>query len=124
PDGRHLYPAFPYVYFARITRADSDALFAYLKTLKPIHAPKQEDRLHFPFNIRGGLSAWNVLFLDTTSFKYDPTHSAVWNRGAYIVNGLGHCGECHTPKNALFGDENGKAFTGETEEGWFSSNLT
>jgi mono/diheme cytochrome c family protein len=123
-DGRHLYPAFPYVYFTRITRDDSDALFAYLKTLKPVHAVKPKDRLGFPFNIRSGLMAWNALFLDKTPFNPDPARSPAWNRGAYIVNGLGHCGECHTPKNALFGDEKGNAFTGETVNDWFSANLT
>jgi mono/diheme cytochrome c family protein len=123
-DGRHLYPAFPYVYFARVTRKDSNALYAYLKTLKPIHAVTPRNRLRFPFNIRAGLAAWNALYLDRTPFKPDPSRSTAWNRGAYIVNGLGHCGECHTPKNALFGDELDKAFTGATAEGWFSSNLT
>lgn len=123
-DGRHLYPAFPYVYFANVTRPDSDALLAYLKTLTPVRAAKPKDRLRFPFNIRGGLAAWNALFLDKRPFAPDRTHSASWNRGAYIVNGLGHCGECHTPKNVLFGDEKDKAFTGETMDGWFSSNLT
>lgn len=123
-DGRHLYPAFPYVYFAKLSRVDSDALFAYLRTLKPVHARKPRDRLNFPFNIRSGLAAWNALLLDTAPFKPDPARSPGWNRGAYIVNGLGHCGECHTPKNVLFGDEKGKTFTGETIDGWFSSNLT
>ena len=123
-DGRHLYPAFPYAYFARVTRADSDALFAYLRTLKPIRAAKPTNRLSFPFNIRGGLAVWNAMFLEEAQFKPDPKHSPAWNRGAYIVNGLGHCGECHTPKNALFGDRRDKAFTGETIDGWFSSNLT
>jgi mono/diheme cytochrome c family protein len=124
PDGRHLYPAFPYPYFTHTSRADTDALFAYLKTLKPVRKATPPDRLMFPFNIRAGMAAWNAMFLDPTPLKSDPTKSARWNRGAYIVNGLGHCGACHTPKNAMFGDRKDAAFTGETIDYWFSANLT
>jgi mono/diheme cytochrome c family protein len=122
--GKRLYPAFPYAYFTHISRADTDSLLAYLKTLKPVHAVPPKDRLVFPFNIRTGMIAWNAMFLDPTPFKPDPSKSASWNRGAYIVNGLGHCGACHTPKNALFGDKKDAVFTGETIDHWFSANLT
>lgn len=122
--GKHLYPAFPYAYFTHITRADTGALFAYLKTQKPVRAVPLKDRLVFPFNIRTGMIAWNAMFLDTTPFKPDPSKSHAWNRGAYIVNGLGHCGACHTPKNVMFGDKKDAAFTGETVDHWFSANLT
>jgi mono/diheme cytochrome c family protein len=122
--GKHLYPAFPYPYFTHIARADTNALFAYLKTLKPVRAIPPKDRLVFPFNIRTGMIAWNAMFLDARPFAADQSKSAAWNRGAYIVNGLGHCGACHTPKNVLFGDKINVAFTGETLDHWFSANLT
>lgn len=122
--GKHLYPAFPYAYFTHVSRADTDAIFAYLKTQKPVHYEPPKDRLVFPFNIRTGMLAWNAMFLDNTRFKSDPSKPLAWNRGAYIVNGLGHCGACHTPKNAMFGDKKDAAFTGETVDHWFSANLT
>jgi mono/diheme cytochrome c family protein len=123
-NGKHLYPAFPYAYFTHLNRADTDSLFAYLKTQKPVHAVPAKDQLIFPFNIRTGMIAWNAMFLNPTPFKSDPSKSPAWNRGAYIVNGLGHCGACHTPKNVMFGDKKDAAFTGETVDHWFSANLT
>lgn len=123
-DGHHLYPAFPYPYFTRISRADTDALFAYLKTLKPVHQPPTPNQLIFPFNIRAGMIFWNWLYLDDKPFVPDPKQTPAWNRGAYIVNGLGHCAACHTPKNILFGDKESKAFTGAVLEHWFAANLT
>jgi mono/diheme cytochrome c family protein len=123
-NGKHLYPAFPYVYFTHISRADTDTLFAYLMTLKPAHAVPPKNRLAFPFNIRVGIVAWNAMFLHATPFRPDPSRSPAWNRGSYIVNGLGHCGVCHTPKNIVFGDKKTAMFTGETLDHWFSANLT
>jgi mono/diheme cytochrome c family protein len=124
PDDNHLYPAFPYPYFEETSRADSDALFAYLKSLKPVNATPPPNRLIFPTSIRTGMIFWNLLFLNNALFKTDPSKSAQWNRGSEIVNGLGHCGGCHTPKNVFFADETGKAFQGETIDGWFAANLT
>ncbi|HEX4533120.1 MAG TPA: cytochrome c [Rhizomicrobium sp.] len=123
-DGAHLYPAFPYNYFTRTPRADSDAILAYLKTLKPVFSPPTPNHLIFPTNIRATMTFWNLLFLDETPIKPDPSKSAAWNRGDQIVNGLGHCGACHTPKNIFFSDESGKAFQGETIDGWHAPNLT
>lgn len=123
-DGHHLYPAFPYLYFRRISREDTDALFAYLKTLKPAYQPPTHNQLIFPFNIRAVMIFWNWLYLGTHAFKPDPKQTPEWNRGAYIVTGLGHCAGCHTPKNALFGDEAGKALTGAVLDNWFAANLT
>jgi len=122
-NGAPLYPAFPFVYFTHVSRADSDAIFAYLKTLKPVRAAPPENKLVFPFNLRALMWFWDALFFKPGAFHADPSKSAQWNRGDYIVNGLGHCAACHTPKNALFGDETSKAFTGGTEEYWFSANL-
>jgi len=123
-DGRHLYPAFPYIYFTRISRSDSDALFAYLQSLKPVRQPATPNRLLFPFNIRLVMMVWNWLYLDDKRFLPDSTRSAAWNRGNYVVNGLGHCAACHTPKNILFGDKTSQAFSGANLEHWYAANLT
>jgi mono/diheme cytochrome c family protein len=124
PGDTHLYPAFPYPDFTEISRADSDALFAYLKSLKPVSATPPPNRLVFPTNIRATMIFWNLLYLDNTRFKTDPSKSPQWNRGAEIVNGLGHCGDCHTPKTAWFAVETGKTFEGDTIDGWFAADLT
>ncbi len=123
-DGSHLYPAFPYIYFTRISRADSDALFAYFKSVKPVHRPPTPNRLIFPFNIRLVMTFWNWLYLDKTPLQPEPGESEAWNRGKWLVKGLGHCEACHTPKDIMFGDEKSRAFTGETLQNWFAANLT
>lgn len=123
-DGRHLYPAFPYAYFTKIPRADSDALYAYLRTLKPIRYTPPPNKLIFPTNIRFGMAFWDALFLDSTPLRADPSKSAQWNRGAEIVNGLGHCGGCHTPKTFLFDDRMDQFLQGGTLDGWYAPNLT
>jgi mono/diheme cytochrome c family protein len=123
-DGEHLYPAFPYIYFARVNRADSDAIFAYLRTVKPVTYRPPPNRLIFPTNIRMGMAVWDALFLDHTRHPPDPAKSGQWNRGADLVNGLGHCGGCHTPKNILFDDKKDELFRGETIDGWYAPNLT
>ena len=123
-DGRHLYPAFPYLYFTRISRADTDDLFAYLKTLKPVRQPPTPNRLIFPFNIRALMIFWNRLYLDRTPQPDDPAQTAAWRRGEYIVDGIGHCAACHTPKDILFGDKTSEALTGGVIDNWFSANLT
>jgi mono/diheme cytochrome c family protein len=124
PGGRHLYPAFPYVYFSRVTRQDTDDLFAYLKSLKPVHRKPTPNRLIFPVNLRFGLVFWNWLYFDRTPPKIPVGASAEWKRGEYIVNGLGHCAACHTPKTVLFGDETDKPLTGGVVDHWFANNLT
>jgi len=123
-DGHHLYPAFPYAHFTQLGRADTDALFAFLKTLKPVRSTPPPNRLYFPFNIRAMMTFWDWLFLKDARFQPDPSHSPAWNRGAFLVLGLGHCAACHTPKNILFGDEDVKALTGAVVDNWFSANLT
>lgn len=122
-DGTHLYPALPYVYFSRITRQDTDDLFAYLKSLKPVHRARTPDRLIFPFNIRAGLIFWNRLYGPKPPPPIPVGQSAQWKRGEYLVNGLGHCAACHTPKNLLFGDERDKPFAGGVVDNWFANNL-
>jgi mono/diheme cytochrome c family protein len=123
-NGQHLYPAFPYAYFTRITRQDTENLFAYLKTLKPVHQPPTPNRLIFPFNIRWGLTFWNWLYLDKTPPRLPASASTQWTRGEYLVNGLGHCAGCHTPKDILFGDKKDKALSGGVVDNWYAANLT
>jgi mono/diheme cytochrome c family protein len=101
PDGRHYYPAFPYPSYQLIKLEDLRDLFGYLKTLPPVQGKVRDHDLAFPFTIRRALGVWKLLFLDGGSFAPDPRRSAAYNRGAYLVNGPGHCAECHTPRNFL-----------------------
>lgn len=123
-DGRHLYPAFPYVYFSRLTRQDTDDLFAWVKTLRPVNQAPTPNKLIFPFNMRWGIAFWNWLYLPKAPPPLPAQASSQWRRGEYLVHGLGHCAECHTPKDLLFGDETGKALTGGVVDHWFAANLT
>jgi mono/diheme cytochrome c family protein len=123
-DGAHLYPAFPYPYFTRMSRADTDAIYAYLMTLKPLRKTTPPNKLPFPFNIRGLIGVWNALNFTEGQFQPNAMKSAEWNRGAYIVTGPGHCGACHTPKNLLGGDERDKGLSGGNLDNWFAANLT
>jgi mono/diheme cytochrome c family protein len=124
PGGRHLYPAFPYVYFARLNRQETRDLFAWLKTLKPVHRSPTHNALYFPFNIRAVMSVWNRLYRDSAPYRADPAQSAAWNRGRFIVQGPGHCAACHTPKTILFADKPDRALAGATLQNWFAANLT
>ena len=99
--GRHLFPSFPYTSYQHMRLADVRDLFAYLKTLPPVTGRVRRHDLAFPFNIRRLLGGWKLLFLNGEPFKPDPAQSAQWNRGAYLVNGPGHCAECHSPRNFL-----------------------
>jgi mono/diheme cytochrome c family protein len=124
-NGDHLYPAFPYNYFARMPRADTDALFAYLQSLPPTPNKLDRNQLPFPFNIRALVSVWNLLYLDKAAeFKPDPAHDEPWNRGAYLVQGPGHCAACHTPKTVLGGPKDGHDFHGGEFGTWFAPDLT
>jgi mono/diheme cytochrome c family protein len=101
PDGSHYYPAFPYTSYQRMKMEDVRDLFAYLKTLPPVKGKTREHDLPFYLKVRRMLGGWKFLFLDGERFKPDPSKSDEWNRGAYLVNGPGHCAECHSPRNAL-----------------------
>jgi mono/diheme cytochrome c family protein len=122
--GENLYPAFPYPWFRRASRADDDAIFAYLRTLPAVNYTPPKNNLPFPFNIRSSVGAWNLLFLDTHDFQNDPGQSAEWNRGAYLVNSLGHCGGCHTPKNSFGADKSKQQFHGGKLDNWVAPDLT
>lgn len=122
--GGHLYPAFPYPYYTRVTRADSNAILAYLKTVPPVYNKLDRNKLKFPLNNRGLMAFWNALFLKKGEFRPDPNQSAEWNRGAYLVEGLGHCGACHTPKNFLGADRRSARFQGGVLDDWLAPDLT
>jgi nicotinate dehydrogenase subunit B len=123
-DGRHLYPAFPYSHFAKATDADLQALYAYLMTQTPVRATALKNGLRFPFNLRPLLAGWNALFHESTAFQADATKSEIWNRGAYLVEGFGHCGACHSPRNALGAEKANSYLAGGFAEGWEAPPLT
>jgi nicotinate dehydrogenase subunit B len=123
-DGRHLYPAFPYTHFAKATDADLQALYAYLMAQAPVRATTPEHELKFPFNLRPLLAGWNALFHDAKSFRPDSAKSETWNRGAYLVEGLGHCSACHSPRNALGAELKNAHLAGGFAEGWEAPALT
>lgn len=123
-DGQHLYPAFPYPSYALLTDNDVLAIKAYLLTLKPVsYAPPPND-VSFPFNQRSLMMFWNLLFEPSHRFRPNADQSADWNRGAYLVEALGHCGDCHTPRNILFGLNNKRKFAGAIVQGWKAYNIT
>lgn len=124
PQGDPLYPAMPYPYTTRVTRADSDAILAFLKTIAAVSAKPPPNELSFPFSIRSLLHGWKLLYFHPGEFKPDPGKSAQWNRGAYLVTGLGHCGACHTPKNSLAADRTSQALQGGTLNYWVAPDLT
>ena len=116
--GRHLYPAFPYDHFTLVSDEDNRALYAYLMTREPVHAVAPANELRFPFNIRMLIAGWKLLFFKEGPFVAQQQQSAEWNRGAYLSEGLGHCGGCHTPRNSLGAEEKSKHFAGGEAEGW------
>jgi nicotinate dehydrogenase subunit B len=123
-DGRHLYPAFPYPHFAKASDADLQALYAYLMAQAPVRADVPKNELRFPFNLRPLMAGWNALFHQARTFQADPKKSEAWNRGAYLVEGLGHCGACHSPRNALGAVQQNRYLAGGFAEGWEAPALT
>jgi mono/diheme cytochrome c family protein len=117
-DGHYLYPAFPYDHFTKVTQEDNQALYAYLISQPPVSAAARDNSVGFPLNIRRLVAVWNGLFLKKGTSPADPTQTAEWNRGAYLVNGLGHCGACHTPRNFLGAERANRALAGGRAEGW------
>jgi mono/diheme cytochrome c family protein len=121
PGGTHYFPAFPYTSYAHARIVDIRDLFAYLKTLMPVSGKVRDHDLPFPFNVRRNVGIWKLLFFDSAPFAPDTSRSAQWNRGAYLVNGLGHCAECHSPRNFLGGIIKAQRFAGGPNpegEGW------
>ncbi|MGB3271439.1 MAG: cytochrome c [Xanthobacteraceae bacterium] len=126
PDGSHYYPAFPYPSYRNASVGDLRDLFAYLKTLPPVAGRVRDHELAFPFNIRRNVGIWKALFLNGEPFKPDAAQSAEWKRGAYLVNSLGHCAECHSPRNVLGGIVAAQRFAGgpDPEGKGFVPNIT
>ena len=121
PRGTHYFPAFPYTSYAHAKVADIRDLYAYLKTLTPVSGKVRDHDLPFPFNVRRNVGIWKLLFFDSRPFAPDMSRSPQWNRGAYLVNSLGHCAECHSPRNFLGGIIAGQRFAGGPNpegEGW------
>jgi mono/diheme cytochrome c family protein len=112
PDGTHLYPAFPYTAYTKLSDEDVAALFAYMKTVKAVSAPTPPNEMGFPYNQRWALGIWKTLFFEEGRFTPDKSQSAEWNRGAYLVESLGHCSACHSPRNFLGAERSGMAMTG------------
>src|SRR6202030_2290956 len=124
PGGRYLYRAFPYTSFTAMSRDDALAIKAYLFSLPQQHVANRENDLSFPFSQRWGLAFWNLAFLRDRRFAPDSAQSAAVNRGAYLATALGHCGECHTPRNLAYGLESGREFAGDLLVGWDAYNIT
>jgi mono/diheme cytochrome c family protein len=123
-EGRYLYPAFPYDYFAKTTDEDLKAIYAYLMTRPAVAGDTPANELGFPFNIRVLMAGWNFLFLDGRPFQPDPAKDEEWNRGAYLVEGLGHCGACHSSRNIFGAARKGPdAYDGGYPEGWYAPPL-
>ncbi len=122
--GVPLYPAMPYVHYTLMTDEDLDALWAYMRTIAPVNNAVTVNRLPFPFDVRTGLFAWQALFFKPGRFEPDPSRSAEYNRGAYLVKALGHCGSCHTPRNAMGASINEEALQGSTLQEWYAPDIS
>jgi mono/diheme cytochrome c family protein len=123
-DGQHLYPAFPYIAYTRLSRSDVLAIKAYLLSLPPSQQRNRANDLNFPFNQRWALGFWNAAFFKSQRFAADAAKSPQWNSGAYLATALGHCAECHTPRNFGYGLEHGHELAGHELQGWRAYNIT
>lgn len=123
-DGAHLFPAMPYNYYTKVRRDDVLAIRAYLATLPAVSNSVTTDQLPFPLSVRADMAAWNALYFTSGEFHPTPDKSREWNRGAYLVEGLMHCGACHTPKNLAGGDKTSENLQGYALQGWFAPDLT
>jgi mono/diheme cytochrome c family protein len=123
-DGSHLFPAFPFDHFTRLSDDDVRALYAYFMTRAPVRASAQANTIPFPLNIRYLQAGWKLLFFHPGRFEPDPNKSAEWNRGAYLAEGLSHCGACHTPRNLLGAERSSAAYTGAVVDDWIAPALT
>ena len=126
PHGENYFPVFPYLNFSLMSRDDLHALWEYLKRIPPVRRANRPHDVPFPFNVRMSVYAWKLLYFypDSGEFQYDPDKSPEWNRGAYLSEGLGHCGMCHTPINFMGGQKKQYAFTGNFIDGYWAPNIT
>lgn len=124
--GQLLYPAMPFANYTKVTRADSDAIYAYLMSVRPVKQPNRQHELRFPYNQRELLLGWRTLYFRQGEYVEDPKQSVEWNRGAYLVQGLGHCSMCHTAVSALGGSREQEAFSGGMipNQNWYAPSLT
>jgi mono/diheme cytochrome c family protein len=122
--GEYLYPVMPFSFYTKMTRKDVDAIHAYLQSLEPVSKKNRGNALHFPFDIRMSMLGWRELFFEPGTFEPDTRKSKQWNRGAYLVEGPGHCGACHSPRNVFGAIEKDRSFTGARIDDWFALNLT
>lgn len=124
-DGRLLYPAFPYTSYTSMVREDADALWAYLRTVEPVHQPNLPHALKYPYSTQWALAGWRALFFRPGEWRPDLARPPEWNRGAYLVQSLGHCAACHTPRNALGGSKSRAAWAGGMldGQGWYAPAL-
>ena len=120
PDGANYYPAFPYPHFTKLIRDDMFAIRSYLATLAPVANIPPASELRWPLNYRVLMRLWNFAFFRPGIFEPDQNKSAEWNRGGYLVEGIAHCGACHTPKNFLGAEKQNARFTGSVVDGWFA----
>lgn len=123
-DGTHLFPAFPYDHFTKLTDDDVAALYAFFMTRPPVDAPAKPNGIPFPLSVRALQAGWQLLFFRAGRYVPTPDKSAEWNRGAYLADGVGHCGACHTPRNAFGAEKAGQAFGGAAIEGWVAPPMT
>src|SRR5580698_4247302 len=125
PDGTRLYPAMPYTSYAKMSDEDLQDMYSYLqKNITPVNEAAPATKLPWPFNMRWTMAFWNVVFLDSSHFTPDSSKDAQWNRGAYVVEALEHCGECHTPRAITQNLDNAKKFSGTVLQGWKAYNIT
>lgn len=123
-DGKYLYPAFPYPWFTKLSRADVDAIKAYLDTIKPVKQADRPSELPWPLSWRASMAGWNRLYFHAGQYQADPRQSDVWNRGAYLVQGAAHCAACHTAKNLLGASTGADAFGGgDAGNSWYAPSL-
>jgi mono/diheme cytochrome c family protein len=123
-DGSHLFPAFPYDHFTKLTDDDVAALYAFFMTRAPVNAPAHPNTVPFPLNVRALQAGWKLLFFRPGRFEPDPARAADWNRGAYLAEGISHCGACHTPRNLLGAEKRGEAYAGAAIDNWMAPPLT
>jgi mono/diheme cytochrome c family protein len=123
-DGAYLYPAMPFDAFTMIREDDLAAMWAYFRSITPIAQPNRANELSFPFNIRYGMLVWRMLFFRERAFEPNAAKSAQWNRGGYLVEALGHCGDCHTPRNFMGATVESKRFEGAQIDQWYAPNIT
>jgi mono/diheme cytochrome c family protein len=123
-DGSHLFPAFPYYAYAKLSGDDIQALYAYLMTRQPAEVTAPANTVPFPLSIRALQEGWKILFFRGGRYQSNPSKSDEWNRGAYLAEGLSDCGGCHTPRNLLGAEETGRAYAGAVVDGWIAPPLT